>query len=290
MISLVIPHFKDVKRLIFLLNHLNHQALEKKKLEVIVVNNDPDIPLMLPDTLTVTYSLSVLEEPKPGSYAARNKGIEAARGEIIAFTDSDMLPDSRWLEIALGCFLTDKSKEIGILTGPVPLFFKDPNHLTPAEIYEKYTGFDFEGYAREGACGAGNWFSYKSVLEEFGRFREDLKSNGDTELSLRISQKYKVIYVPELINRHPARFTIDELVFRYQRILGGAYTRKFQGNKIGFFLHTINFIFRRFRFSIKKFFTVPMAESWAIFKVCNALSWGAAIEYFRLIMEGGGKR
>lgn len=290
MVSLIIPHFKDFERLVLLLNHLNHQILQTKYWEVIVVNNDPDIPLVLPTDLSVSYSLSILEEPKPGSYAARNKGIEAARGEIIAFTDSDMLPDSRWLEIAFGYFIADKSKEIGILTGPVPLFFKDPNHLSPAEVYEKYTGFDFEGYAKEGACGAGNWFSYKHVLEEFGGFREDLRSNGDTELSLRISKKLKVVFAPALVNRHPARYTTSELVFRYQRILGGAYMRRFQGNNFGFFLHTMRFIYRRYRFSIKKFFTVPIQESWAIFKVCNALNWGAFIEYFRLTRGGEGKR
>ncbi|MBT0813045.1 glycosyltransferase family 2 protein [Litoribacter ruber] len=286
--SVVVPTFQDSERLHLLLQSLDNQNFDLDPWEVIVVNNAPNAPVELKSNYS--FPIVIETELRVGSYAARNRGLKIAKGKIIAFTDSDMLPDIDWLITAYRCFSTDFGKEIGILTGPVPLFFKNPNHLTPAEVYEKYTGFDFEGYAKEGSCGAGNWFSYKSVLQEFGGFREDLRSNGDTELSLRISQKYKVVYVPELINRHPARYTTVELVFRYQRILGGAYARKFQGNNIGFFLHTMNFIFKRFRFSIKKFFTVPLAESWAIFKVCNALSWGAAIEYFRLIKGGEGKR
>lgn len=286
--SVVVPTFQDSERLHLMLQSLDNQTFDLEPWEVIVVNNAPNDPV----ELKRNYSFPIVMETelRVGSYAARNRGLKIAKGKIIAFTDSDMLPDIDWLTTAYRFFSTDFGKEIGILTGPVPLFFKDPNHLTPAEVYEKYTGFDFEGYAKEGSCGAGNWFSYKAVLEEFGGFREDLKSNGDTELSLRISQKYKVVYVPELINRHPARYTTDELVFRNQRILGGAYARKFQGNKIGFFLHTMNFIFRRYRFSVKKFFTVRMKESWAIFKVVSAINLGAIKEFFRLILGFETKR
>jgi len=286
--SIVIPVYKDFERLQKCLSKVSNQRFPKNIYEVLVINNNPDNDLIIENIFP--FYIEVLNEKKPGSYAARNTGIKKARGEIIAFTDSDMLPDLNWLETASAYFSKDHGNEIGILTGPVPMFYKNPEKLSPAEIYEKYTGFDFESYAKEGACGAGNWFSYKSVLEEFGGFREDLKSNGDTELSLRISKKYQVVYVPELINRHPARYTIEELVFRYRRILGGTYQRKYQGNKKAFLGHTLNFIFRRYRFALKKFFTVSIRESWAIFNVCNAINWGAWKEYIHLINGGDSKR
>ena len=288
--SVIVPTYRDSERLPFLLESLTRQTLDCQFWEVIIVNNDSDSALILADNFFPSYGLKILEEPKPGSYAARNRGISEANGEIIAFTDSDMLPDSDWLERAHSHFLLDKNRSIGILTGPVPLFFKNPSKLSSAEIYEKYTGFDFESYAKDGACGAGNWFSYKSVLEEFGGFREDLKSNGDTELSLRISKKYNVLFDPNLINRHPARYTTNELVFRYQRILGGTFNRRFAGNNFGFLSHTLNFVLRRYRFSLKKFFTLSLHESWTIFKVCNAINLGALNEYFHLVTGGDTKR
>ncbi|MGY6522407.1 MAG: glycosyltransferase [Mongoliitalea sp.] len=281
--SVIIPVFKDEKRLVLCLNAFQNMLIMDFSFEVIVVNNDSEDNKFEINISNYSFPIFIHHEKKQGSYAARNMGVNKSVGKIIAFTDSDMIPESNWLQTAYKYFSNDTDRAIGILTGPVPLFYKNPKRLTPAEVYEKYTGFDFAGYAKEGSCGAGNWFSYKNILEEFGGFREDLMSNGDTELSLRISKKYKVVYIPDLVNRHPARYTIEELVYRNQRILGGTYTRKYKGNYSGFLLHTLNFILRRYRFSLKKFFTIPIQESWAIFIVCNSLSWGALKECYALL-------
>ncbi|WBL41303.1 glycosyltransferase family 2 protein [Algoriphagus halophytocola] len=291
MISVIIPHYKDNDRLILLLEQLNQQILKRDYWEVIVVNNDPYFPLVLPEKLSLVYILKILEESNPGSYAARNKGITAAQGNIIAFTDADCLPDTDWLKNAWDLFSQDFKKEIGILTGPVPLFFKDPNHLSPAEIYEKYTGgFTTELYAKEGKAITANWFSYKSVIEEFGGFNSELKSNGDSELSGRISRKYEVAYIPDLIVYHPARFHVSELVNKYQRLLGGTYTRRFKDDSIGFRRHLIQFLWARYRFALKRLFTLFPKESIPILKVCHAINMGAIQEYFSLIRGGETKR
>ncbi len=289
-ISVVIPHYKDVERLLGLLKSLEGQSLEKENWEVIVVNNDPELPLVLPNDFSATYPLQILEEKKPGSYTARNKGIVEAKGQIIAFTDSDCLPDKGWLKNAMELFLQDFKKEIGILTGPVPLFFKDPKNLTDAEVYEKYTGFTTEAYAKEGHAITANWFSYKSVLFEFKCFNEKLKSNGDSELSGKISQKYSIVYGENILVRHPARHQTSDLVNKYQRLLGGTYTRRFQGNKAAFRKFVLDFVLRRYRFSLKKIFTVTPKESFVILKVCHAINKGAVKEYFNLIRGGDTKR
>lgn len=290
MISLVIPYYKDFDRLIFLLNHLNNQVLERFFWEVIVVNNDPEIPLNLPLNLSVNYNLRILNETIPGSYAARNKGILEAKGEIIAFTDSDCLPDRDWLENARTLFLQDYKKEVGVLTGPVPLFYKNPLSLSDAEVYEKHTGFTTKSYANQGHAITANWFSYKSVLEEFGNFNSQLKSNGDSDLSGKINREYQIVYREDIKVLHPARFHTEDLVNKYKRLIGGTYIRKYQENRQGFRIYFSDFVVKRYRFALKKIFTVSPKESWAILKVCHAINLGTLKEFHHLVNGGETKR
>ncbi|RPA68427.1 glycosyltransferase family 2 protein [Cyclobacteriaceae bacterium YHN15] len=289
-LSLIIPTYNDSDRLELCLNALIKQDIDHSRFEVIVVDNDPYMDLKISKYFFDNLNLQIVKEFSPGSYAARNKGIELAKAEIIAFTDSDCIPDNDWLTNGIKYFQRDTLKKIGIVAGNVPLFFKDPKKLTYAEIYEKYTGFDFESYVKEGSCGAGNWFSYKSVLKDFGGFNPKLKSNGDTDLSKRISRKYEIKFAPDVIVRHPARYYVKDIVYKYRRLIGGTFQRRFNSQPLEFFIYIIQFSLRRLRFSLKKFFTVPLIESWAIFVVCMAINFGVWKEYFYLIRGGETKR
>jgi glycosyltransferase involved in cell wall biosynthesis len=288
--SVIIPAYKDNDRLKSCLAALVSQTFDANKFEVIVVNNDPNGIVEFDKQFFDQLNLKVLDEKIPGSYAARNLGIKHASAKILALTDSDCIPEPDWLQNAKKYFEDDADHSLGIIAGDVPLFFKNPNKLTHAEVYEKYTGFDFKAYVKEGTCGAGNWFSYKKVMDEFGGFNPQLKSNGDTALSSRISKKYKVVFASDVIVRHPSRYHVGELVYKYRRLLGGTYHRKFENQPFKFLNHVINFSFRRLRFSAKKFFTIPLHESWSIFIVCSAVTIGAWKEYFILIKGGETKR
>ncbi|MBS9525598.1 glycosyltransferase family 2 protein [Litoribacter alkaliphilus] len=287
MISVIIPTFRDDERLNKCLQSLYSQSLEKSKFEVIVVNNYPS------DEVKVQVeglNLIVTSEEKQGSYAARNKGIEEANGEILAFTDSDCLPDRNWLFLAKEFFDRDTKKEIGVLTGPVPLFFKDTNRLSPSEIYEKYTAFKTEQYAQEGFAVTANWFSYASVIQDFGGFNSELMSNGDTDLSGKISKKYNVVFSPEVKVFHPARYQTKELVDKYRRVIGGNFHRRFKEKPAGFRIYIYDFLIRRYRFALKKILTVPPRESLPILKVCHKINKGVLQEFFHLIDGGEPKR
>lgn len=282
-LSVIVPYYKDYNRLIQLLNCLKQQQLPSDLFEVIVVNNDPEIPLELPKDFYANYSLILFEETRPGSYAARNKGIAHANGEILAFTDSDCLPDTNWLSNALEIFDKDTQKKLGILTGPVPLFYKNPKKLTAAEVYEKYTGFTTEAYANEGHAITANWFSYRKVLLEFGGFNETLKSNGDSDLSKKITGQFEIQYSPNVIVRHPSRYFVSEVVYKYRRVLGGTYQRKFKKSRLKFFGYLLDFTWRRGRFSAKKMVTISPKESSQILVVNLAIIWGSWKEFFSLI-------
>jgi glycosyltransferase involved in cell wall biosynthesis len=66
--------------------------------------------------------LHTVHEPLPGATRARNAGIRAARGHVLAFTDDDALPAGNWLAALLAGF-TDPS--LGVAGGRVALRFED---------------------------------------------------------------------------------------------------------------------------------------------------------------------
>jgi glycosyltransferase involved in cell wall biosynthesis len=58
--------------------------------------------------------VQLLHEEKAGAYVARNRGVAAARGEVLVFTDPDCIPDSDWLNrIAVAM----ESEETDVLIG-----------------------------------------------------------------------------------------------------------------------------------------------------------------------------
>jgi GT2 family glycosyltransferase len=70
------------------------QSLTYPDYEVIVVNDGSSAAC---STIARTHGVTLIETEHRGLGHARNKGIEAARGEIVAFLDDDAYPDSDWL-------------------------------------------------------------------------------------------------------------------------------------------------------------------------------------------------
>ena len=88
-VSIVIPVFNQAQDLGRCLAALERQTYPADRFEAIVVDNGSDEPI---GPVTERFSfVRAICEPAPGSYAARNRGIEASRGEVLAFTDADCL-------------------------------------------------------------------------------------------------------------------------------------------------------------------------------------------------------
>ena len=92
-ISVIIPVYRDWDDLRRCLAALTQQSWSESDFEILVVNNDTQ---PAPDDL-VAPNLRLLQEPQGHSYAARNAGVAAARGELLAFTDADCQPAPDWL-------------------------------------------------------------------------------------------------------------------------------------------------------------------------------------------------
>ena len=182
-------------------NCLRHLSLQEyPQFEVIVVDNAPTTEAVraLVRVQQGEMAIRYVLEPRPGLSWARNAGVSAASGQIIAFLDDDEEPDRQWLVGLASGFA--QGSDIGCVTGTVL-----PARLdTPAqELFEQLgglrtgRGFSSATFTRHGPQSPGTrcrrlawaltWLSgerhLRSLEDLMSRWeREPLPTRGKTRL------------------------------------------------------------------------------------------------------------
>jgi glycosyltransferase involved in cell wall biosynthesis len=107
-VSVVIPTFRRPELLARCLAAISRQRLPAKQFEVIVADDAADDATRRQVESLACGEFRPLYLPVVGHHgpaAARNTGWRDARGEIIAFTDDDCIPDSGWLAAGIEPFI-----------------------------------------------------------------------------------------------------------------------------------------------------------------------------------------
>jgi GT2 family glycosyltransferase len=218
LVSVIVPVWNDLGGIEQCLAALQLQSYPNSKLQLIVVDNGSTDGSY--ERAQSFAGVTVLCEPKPGSYAARNAGLAHAQGTYVAFLDSDCVPDRRWVEQAVTIAM--RHSNLGVLAGRVNVAQSDRSSSSAAVLYERMFSFNQKANAEGGTCITANWLSPKAVLDSFGGFDAALKSGGDSKLSREISQAgHAVLYNDTMIVHHPARATIGGLIRKRRRVVGG---------------------------------------------------------------------
>ncbi|MBE9158244.1 glycosyltransferase family 2 protein [Nodosilinea sp. LEGE 06152] len=223
LVSVIIPVFNDEAGLYRCLEALSQQTYQAVCLEIIVVDNGSD-SLEGVKRLADSYkNVKLVQEQTPGSYAARNRGIALAQGDILAFTDADCIPDLAWIERGLTYFRQPHNYDM--VVGRVEIFPQDSHNPSLVELYQMVSLFPQERYLKIFKGGAtANVLVRRSVIKDVGPFNQSLKSFGDLEWGGRVFQAgYAQIYAEDVRVRHPARPTWDALRRRTMRTAGGMY-------------------------------------------------------------------
>lgn len=199
-VSVIIPVFNDAERVVMCIHHLLGQSYPQDRYEIIVVDNSStDETYQSVARMPVTL---LSENSKQSSYAARNIGILHARGDIIAFTDSDCKPVEAWIASGVKALVQQKCDLIG---GNVRYEFS--HKKTGAEIFDSLTNMQIENNVKIRKVGkTANLFATKSVFEEIGLFDDRLKSGGDVSWTQTATQAgFKIGYSSRAEIIHPAR-------------------------------------------------------------------------------------
>ncbi|MDY6897434.1 MAG: glycosyltransferase, partial [Cyanobacteriota bacterium] len=205
------------------------QQLDYPNLDILVVDNAPSTD----DTKKLVESYPHIRyvcEPRPGLDWARNRAIIEAKGEIIAYTDDDVVVDAGWVKALAKVFA--ENSEVMAVTGLVVPFELE----TEAQVLFEMNGGFGKGFERKwyrvnkgnkipwyllgtGQFGAGANMAYRRcVFDEIGYFDPALdvgtvtNGAGDLEMFFRIiKQGHTLVYEPSAIIRHRHRRKYEKL-------------------------------------------------------------------------------
>ena len=228
-ISVVVCTRDRVPELESCLRHLDRQ--DYPTFEVVVVDNAPtsDAIRVLVQARQSRINYRYAVEPRGGLSWARNAGIAAASGEIVAFLDDDEEPDPYWLAgLATGFVRGD---DIGCVTGiivPARLDTQVEWWFEAAGGHSKGRGFTSAIFSRHGPqsplyplppFGAGGNMAFRrEALARIGGFDIALgtgtpaRAAEDTlALTLVLLAGYRIAYEPAALMRHYHYQDIDSL-------------------------------------------------------------------------------
>jgi hypothetical protein len=150
----------------------------------------------------------VVEEPRPGSYAARNAGLRVARARVLAFTDVDCTPEPRWLVSGLA---TLDATGVDIVGGAIRM--RATSNPTIWEHYDRAVYLRQEDIVSHGRWGVtANLFVRRAVFDAVGAFDATLVSGGDRELCHRADRAgFRIAYAPDALVWHEPRRSSGEI-------------------------------------------------------------------------------
>jgi glycosyltransferase involved in cell wall biosynthesis len=206
-VSVIVPVYNAQQTLSDCLHALTNQAYPSNCYEIIVVNNkSTDLSMSIAQKFDGVCILN--EELIQSSYASRNRGIQNAKGEFIAFTDADCIPDANWLKQLVFSFNADPMV-VGV-AGEVKAY--EPKTIT--EFYQdhmKILSPHFLSSAQADVIACTCNVMYKiSTLKAVGCFNDRWISGADFDLAYRILQQHKgkIVLNKEAIVFHKHRTNI----------------------------------------------------------------------------------
>jgi glycosyltransferase involved in cell wall biosynthesis len=286
-VSVIIPVWNDAARLKLCLEALGAQTLPADDFEIIVVDNGSGDTSY--EVACSFANATALRETAPGSYNARNLGLTIVRGQYVAFTDSDCLPDPEWLEHGLK--LAQSDPRIGIVAGHIALFKNDESTPEACVDYESIFSFNQQARIGENVCTTANWLSPMSAIEEGGRFDGQLRSQGDFKLSRQIgSLGWRIVYCADCIVRHPARGSVAELTAKRRRVVGGKLSEHATWRKYFWVSRNCSVNCARKTLSLLRHPDLPWSRKRGVFGIVVRQWFSEQLEIIRLAAGGEPRR
>ncbi|MDY6783751.1 MAG: glycosyltransferase [Cyanobacteriota bacterium] len=222
-VSVIIPIYNGEADLPGLLPCLYEQTFHGDRVEYLLVNNNSRdrtaeiLEAAVVEARSRGLQLRALNENQiQSSYAARNKGIKAARGEFLAFTDADCRPIAQWLERLVRPF---DDGRVGLVVGEVSAFAGTTLLERHADRQNTLTQKDTLAHPFCPYGQTANLAVRRAVFQDMGLFRPYLTTGGDADLCWRILREtaWQYHFAEEAIVKHRHRANLQEFRSQWER-------------------------------------------------------------------------
>lgn len=198
LISVIVPVYNGKDVIAGCIESLLDMDYPKDRYEIIIVDNNS-----VDETAAIIrkYSVKYLFEAQKGPSAARNAGAKAASGDILAFTDADVIVDRNWLiEIEKAFNLNqDIAGVVGKRSGINKNFWAECSQKSD-EIHE--ANMEKQGNDLKEAD-TRNFSIRRDVFEKLKGFNTSIINAEDFELALRLyHQGHRLKFVRSVDIRH----------------------------------------------------------------------------------------
>jgi GT2 family glycosyltransferase len=238
LLSVVVTTCANVEQVISCVEAI--RACGDEALEIVVVENRPVLST-LERTLEERFGgdrlVHYVEEHRRGLSRARNAGLGAARGDIVAFTDDDIVVDRAWVRALRTAFV--RSPSVDCVTGLIlPFELETPTQVLAERFASFGKGFSQRTYTLEdppldqplfpytaGYFGSGANMAFRTaVIRDLGGFDPALgagtrtRGGEDLDICIRLLRAgRRLAYEPGAIvwHRHP-----NTLARLRQQVLG----------------------------------------------------------------------
>jgi glycosyltransferase involved in cell wall biosynthesis len=193
-ISVIVPAYNAERTIGQCLRSLERQTVPRERYEVIVVDDGSNDGTAA--EVAAFPGVQLVTQPNAGPAAARNLGVQHARGDLVLFTDADCVPAEAWIERItapfddpeiVGTKGTYLTRQRALVARFVQIEYEDKYDRMAKEEYIDFVDTYSAAYRRKVFMSNGGFdVAFPTASTE------------DQELSFRMArQGYKMVFVPQ---------------------------------------------------------------------------------------------
>jgi glycosyltransferase involved in cell wall biosynthesis len=200
-ISVIIPTYNRARFLERAINSVLKQTYQNFELIIVDDCSTDDTESIIKNFIDERIVYIKLKKNSGSSVLTRNKGIKVAKGEYVAFLDSDDEWISEKLQKQIELFTESNNFNLGFVSCNAIYIYEKENRILnriiqrPKDVFKKLLEANF-------IPSASSVLIKKEVFNTIGLFDRKIKGVQDWDMWIRISQKYAFDFVPESLLKY----------------------------------------------------------------------------------------